>query len=866
MMKLFVLCFVFLLASSLSDQCDIPDIDRLDCLPVIHGDIQEDCASHGCCYMPAQSNMGQPWCYLPKNFGYSTSELKREERKDTATLLKHEETNIPYPNPVNKLHLETIYETDKRLHIKITDSEKARFEIPIELSKSEEKPENIDYSVDYKEETFSINVSRVSTGATIFDTSIGGFMYSDQFIQLATRLPTNKIYGLGEHTGIPLLLDINWKTITIFPHDATCPNGYHNLYGHQPFYMGLDKDNNAYGVLFYNSNAMDIILQPTPALTFRTIGGIIDIYIFMGPTPEEVVEQYTSLVGKPFLPPVWGLGFQLCRWGYNSLEAVKTVHDRMRKYEIPYDIQWNDIDAFDQCHIFTYNKKEFAGLPEFIQQLHDENMKYVIMIDPAFPEDYYVADSAKKYNILMRDPDGKGFYKVTQWAGTEVISDYTHPNATFWLKEMLETYRKDIPIDAAWIDMNELGVNTVTPCAENNLNNPPYLPNVYGGKLTANTACMDTLHYNDQLHYNMHSLYAYYEAETTLKRMQEATGKRSFDISRSSFVGQGKFGGHWGGDNDSNWGHLKDSIWTTTMFNMYGIPFVGVDICGFSGTTNAELCTRWTQLGAFYPFSRNHNAIGSPDQDPAAFGDEVAVHMRDALNVRYTLLPYLYTLMFKSHITGNTVARPLFFNYPQDSETHAIDEQMMWSDAVLINPVLKPNVTSIHSYFPAGKWYSWWNKETIIETEGEWKDEPVTIDNIPIYVKGGHILITQPPKPTVFDTRKGNVTIEVFLDKNMEATGEFYIDDGDCIDPYENNQYSHFTMEHKKQKFSITTVAENYKDIPSVNTVLFYGFNNKPSFVFVNQKQFTPVYKDGVLIFDALQGDIFKGVTIQWRY
>ncbi|KAK8797149.1 hypothetical protein WA158_004359 [Blastocystis sp. Blastoise] len=865
-MKLIVFCFTFLLVASLSEQCDIPDIDRLDCLPVGHGNIEEECAALGCCYQIPQTLMSQPHCYFPKNFGYSMSDMKHEDGKDIATLSKHEDTKIPYPNPVNKLHLEATYETKSRLHIKITDAENSRFEVPITLPKSENIPTETDYKIDYKEDPFAFHISRTSTGASIFDSSIGGFIYSDQFIQLSTRLPSKRIFGLSEHSGIPIQLDLNWNTVSIWPHDAPCPNGYNNLYGHHPFYMGMDKDENAYGILLYNSNAMDVILQPTPALSFRTIGGIIDLYIFMGPTPEDVVEQYTSLVGKPFLPPVWGLGFQLCRYGYDSLEKMKTVHDRMKKYEIPYDVQWNDIDAFDQCHIFTYNKKDFEGLPEFIKQLHDENMKYVVMIDPAFPEDYFVGDSAKKYNILIRDSNGKDFYKVTQWAGTEVIGDYTHPNATFWLKEMLDIYRKDIPLDAAWIDMNELAVNTVNPCNDNALNNPPYVPHVVGGHLYSNTACMDTLHYNDELHYNIHSVYAYFQAKTTLERVQEATGKRSYDISRASFVGQGKYGGHWGGDNFSTWDQMKSSIWTTTMYNMYGIPYVGVDICGFLGTADAELCTRWTQLGAFYPFSRNHNVAGAPDQDPAVYGEEVAIRMRNALTVRYTLLPYLYTLMFKSHITGNTVVRPLFFNYPHDSIAYSIDEQMMWSDAILINPVLQPNVTSIHSYFPAGKWYSWWNKETIIETEGEWRDDHVTMDSIPIYVKGGNVLVTQSPKTTVFETRKSNITIEVYLDKNMEAVGEYYIDDGDSIDPYEKQEYSHFIIEHKKQKFSITADMNNYKDIPVVNTVLFYGFNTKPSFVFVNQKQFKPDFKDGVLIFDALDGNIFDGVTIQWRY
>ncbi|KAK8799491.1 hypothetical protein WA158_006040 [Blastocystis sp. Blastoise] len=848
------------------DQCNIPDLERLDCIPNYKGDAKSECDNRGCCWMVPKDSMGQPWCYFPKNYGYFTDTIKHEENKDTATLHKQEGFSYPYPDPVNNLYMETTYETNTRIHIKIIDAENDRYEVPIQLpTGEEERRDNITYKIEYKRSPFSFKISRQSNNISIFNTEIGGFTYSNQFIQLSTYLPSSILYGLGEHSGIPLQLDTHWNTITIFSHDANCPQGYQNLYGHQPFYMGIDSNGDSYGVLFYNSNAMDIILQPTPALSFRTIGGIIDLYIFMGPTPEDVVEQYTTLVGKPFLPPVWGLGFQLCRYNYGNLNHIQEVHERMEKYDIPYDVQWSDIDSLDKCYIFTYDKVKFEGLPLFIDKLHNEQRKYVVIIDPSFPENYFVGDSAKHYDVCMKTADGKENYLVQQWAGTELVSDYLHPNITYWLEDMLNIYRKDVPIDAVWIDMNELSFDPSIPCLNNTYNNPPYLPNVIGGKLTTFTACMDALLYPKQLHYNVHSVYSYIQSKVMLETMQKITGKRSFDISRGSFVGQGHFGGIWGGDNQSTWEQLKSSIWTVTMFNMYGIPFSGVDICGFQRDTNEELCTRWTQFGAFYPFSRNHNA-GSIDQDPAAFSSEAAIIMRNALLMRYHLLPYLYTLMFKSHITGNTVARPLFFNYPHDSTTYSIDEQMMWSDAILINPVLQPNVTSIHSYFPAGKWYSIWNKETIIETEGEWRDDHVTINNIPVYVKGGNILVTQSPKTTVFETRKSNITIEVYLDKNMEAVGEYYIDDGDSIDPYEKQEYSHFLFEHKKQKFSITTDINNYKDIPVVNTVLFYGFNTKPSFVFVNQKQFKPDYINGTLIFDSLAATIFDGVTIQWRY
>lgn len=143
--------------------------------------------------------------------------------------------------------------------------------------------------------------------------------------------------------------------------------------------------------------------------------------------------------------------------------------------------------------------------------------------------------------------------------------------------------------------------------------------------------------------------------------------------------------------------------------------------------------------------------------------------------------PYLpftrYSLMFKSHITGTPVARTLFMSFPEDQNTFYVDDQMMWDTSLLINPVLQPNVTSIHSYFPAGTWYNYYTNEHF-ESQGEYRDDPVTLDFMPLYVYGGSILVSQEPKLNVPETRKTNMTINVYMDKDFVAKGEFYYDDG----------------------------------------------------------------------------------------
>uniref|UniRef100_K7E8Y7 Uncharacterized protein n=1 Tax=Ornithorhynchus anatinus TaxID=9258 RepID=K7E8Y7_ORNAN len=135
---------------------------------------------------------------------------------------------------------------------------------------------------------------------------------------------------------------------------------------------------------------------------------------------------------------------------------------------------------------------------------------------------------------------------------------------------------------------------------------------------------------------------------------------------------------------------------------------IGADICGFNEETTYELCLRWMQLGAFYPFSRNHNAIGLKEQDPAVFGAEFAEISRSALMTRYTLLPYLYTLFYHSHVSGNTVVRGLMHEFISDPQTHAIDRAFLWGPAFMITPVLEEGARAVDVYFPEATWFNYY--------------------------------------------------------------------------------------------------------------------------------------------------------------
>ncbi|XP_026682555.1 lysosomal alpha-glucosidase [Diaphorina citri] len=192
---------------------------------------------------------------------------------------------------------------------------------------------------------------------------------------------------------------------------------------------------------------------------------------------------------------------------------------------------------------------------------------------------------------------------------------------------------------------------------------------------------------------------------------------------------------------------MKHSVADIMSFSMFGIPMVGADICGFNGDTTPDLCQRWSQLGAFYPFSRNHNEDEAKDQDPAVFSSDIVTSIVTAYRVRYSLLPYLYSLFYRATLYGETVARPLLFEYPGDHNTYSISTQFMWGPGLLISPVLEKDQTFTETYLPRGYWYGYYTLLRINST-GESYSIPAPKSTIPLFIRGGHVLPAQTPDVT----------------------------------------------------------------------------------------------------------------------
>uniref|UniRef100_A0A8C7XW10 alpha-glucosidase n=1 Tax=Oryzias sinensis TaxID=183150 RepID=A0A8C7XW10_9TELE len=725
---------------------------------------QLTCEQRGCCWSPLDTP-NVPWCFFSSNHGY------------TAHSITAELSRMPSPSlfgaDIQQLSFHAEMQTSNRLRFKIFDAQQKRFEVPHEhINTVTSNPSTpISDALEITNEPFGLIVRRKENKKVLFDTTFAPLVFADQFLQLSAKLPSHNIYGLGEHVHQNYRHDTNWRTWPIFTRDAFPNGGTHNLYGHYPFFLCLeDNSGKSFGVFLLNSNAMEVTLQPAPAVTYRTIGGILDFFIFFGETPEQVVQEF-ELIGRPVIPPYWSLGFQLSRWNYGSLSEVKKTVERNRAVGLPYDIQYTDIDYMEEKKDFTYDKVNFKDLPTFADYLHEKGQKYIlILVNVAYGS--YDRGTAK--NAWVTESDGKTHLVGEVWPGETVFPDYTSQNCIdWWVDEYDRLYKEDMNEVANFKQGSNKG------CSVNKLNYPPYTPRILDDLMYSKTLCMDAKQAWGN-HYDVHSLYGYSMVLATEQALQRVFGgNRTLMLTRSSFPGVGKYSGHWLGDNGANWNDIKWAIPGMLEFGLFGI---GADICGFFDDSSEELCRRWMQVGAFYPFSRNHNAEGYKPQDPASYGASslLVATSKHYLSIRYTLLPYLYTLFYKAHTSGDTVVRPLLHEFYSDSDTWAVDRQFLWGKYLLITPVLDPGVDRVQGYFPDAVWYDY---ETVrYSLFLKYGSSPMLFlpaDKLGLHIRGGAILPTQEPDVTTTHSRLRPMGLIIALDDNNQATGELFWDDGD---------------------------------------------------------------------------------------
>ncbi|CAF4158178.1 unnamed protein product [Rotaria sp. Silwood2] len=884
---------------------------RIDCFPEAEsrfsGYSKESCLARNCLFDDG-AGPGVMQCYLSPNYGYTLQGSAEQINNGLRLKLKRNPTVASmFQQPIENVLLEVQHYTDDIIRFKLYDADNKRYEVPIPLSSASDQVSSPQYKFSYSSDSsrdniLSFSIKRRIDNAVLFDTSLGGLVLNNQFLQIVTRLQSSHVYGFGENNHDTLKHNVQEKkSWGIFARDqGTNWDTNSNHYGSHPFYLVMEQLMNSngspsgrmHGVLLLNSNAMDYAFEKTPSLTIRTIGGILDFFVFLGPTPEQVVQQYTWLVGRSILPPYWSFGFQLSRWGYSNLTHMQNIVKRNRDAGIPLDVQYADIDYMEAAKDFTIDPINFKGLKEYFAQLNSEGVRTIIILDPGTIDDqtnYTPTIEGMREDVFIKSEDGQTVLKGSCWPGDVFFPDFFTQRAQNWWSRLIKDFhRANLSFDGLWIDMNEpalfdtneqipwnwmdTGSNYTLKCSSNQWDDPPYRTKAAyrwdqkierPGRLSDRTLCMTAVQGEidsetnkpKYRHYDVHNLYGWSQTKPTLDVMREITGKRSLVLPRSTFVGSGQWSGHWLGDNEATWHEIKRSLIGMVEFNWFGIPFNGADICGFDKTPSEEMCIRWMQVGAFYPYSRNHNIWKTPDQDPAAWSSSAVSIMVATLRIRYTLLPYYYTLFYKAHTKGSTVIRPLFHEYPTDKATLDLYLQFLIGPHIMIAPVTDDGARQVQVYIPSSHWYSYYSGVRIL-SQKQFITLSAPLNTIPILLRGGAIIPTQEFANNTKYSRGKPFGLTIVLNSNGNAEGDLFYDDGESIDSIGSKSYYYATYKWSSidNRLIISVVENNYPQMSNLilNTLTIYGLDNTPTTFNVNDKQFQAKVRPNTQVVDVI--------------
>lgn len=624
--------------------------------------------------------------------------------------------------------------------------------------------------------------------------------------------PTDRIYGLGETTGF---LNKRGERYTMWNSDVYAPHvpEMESLYQSIPF-MTVHGEQFSYGLFLDNPGKVVFDMRKdTDAALMQTHTGEFDLYLITGPGLKDVISRYADMTGKMPIPPKWALGYHQSRYSYENEQEVMELADNFRSKEVPCDVIHLDIHYMNGYRVFTFDENRFPDPEGMLAKLREQGFHIVPIVDPGVKADpmYSVYQEGLAGNHYCRYPEGD-IYTGDVWPGESTFPDFTEQQVREWWGEQQRFYT-DMGIEGVWNDMNE--------------------PAIFNEMKTMDVRVMHRNEGDPKTHGELHNIYGLRMAQASYEGLKNnLDGRRPFVLTRAGYSGIQRYGAVWTGDNRSFWEHMAMAMPMIMNLGMSGVPFAGPDIGGFAHHTSGELLARWTQMGVFFPYVRNHSSLDTLHQEPWSFGERIEKICKEYIEMRYRFMPYLYHWFYQASVTGLPVMKPLLLDYPSDSTAVSITDQFLVGDSLLVAPIYRPETEWRSVYLPEGEWIDYWTGE---KHEGKQHIHVhAPLEKIPLYVKAGCILLEGAVRQYMEQTVDNEVLKASIYLTGTENTieTEWYEDDGVSFD-YQAGAWNklHINVAEQAETVTIHAGYEDREYVPSIAGIQYrlVGFAAEPN-------------------------------------
>ncbi|GHN01262.1 alpha-glucosidase [Cytophagales bacterium WSM2-2] len=646
------------------------------------------------------------------------------------------------------------------------------------------------------------------------DDTFGVSWIGDQVTCYKKLQEGERFIGLGEKTGN---LDRrgaayqNWNTDSYAYHSGTDP-----LYSSIPFYIGV-HNGLCYGIFFDNTHKtfFNFGASNQRFSSFAADAGEMNYYFIYGNTISEIIQQYTQLTGRMEMPPLWGMGYQQCRYSYYPDKEVLNIARTFREKEIPADAIVLDIHYMDGYKIFTWDKKRFTHPKGIIDSLKQSGFHVVVMCDPGIKIEsgYEPYDDGVAKNVFLKYPDGEN-YSGQVWPGWCHFPDFTNPKTRQWWAEKFKCYI-ETGVDGFWNDMNEIATwghalpENIEFDFEGNKATTRRGRNVFGLQMARST----------------------YEGTKAL-----LNGKRPFNLTRSGYAGIQRYAAMWTGDNVSSDEHMMLGIRLVNSLGLTGVAYAGYDTGGFVGEASSKLFARWISIASLSPFFRVHSMINTRDSEPWSYGEEVEQISRNYIRLRYQLLPYIYSVFHEASQNGKPVQRSLAIDYTHNKQVYdgQYQHQYLFGPNILVAPV-ESYKEIIKVFLPEGEWVYLHSGKVYPGNQEIMIESPV--HKLPIFIKSGSIVPMQ--KPVMNTAEKTNELILHIYTGKQSSEFNFYTDDGETFS-YQQGAFSKRRIEYlaKENKVVLHKAEGSYQ--PPLEKLRLVFHNLSAADVVVNGERRKP--------------------------